>query len=378
MRLRSAAGLAMLCLANAGIGTAKAQSPSEPKVIGLPPTPRPVGLPPDPRDIGLPPTPRAIDLPPDPDDIGLPRFPAPLGSSPALTKSHIPSVDSRSMPDSAAGQDCSPKSLASVKTDALQDGRIKIPVTVDGHPLSFLVDTGGAATTITGKNAEDLGLAQNQTAHRLLGVVAGSMMSTYVLSKTFSVGDISLNNLPLYLDNRPLSNADGTLSPDVLRDYDVDIDFVRSTLRLIAPNSCARDDFGWKVTPMVLPMNVTGDGHVRFPVKIDGHEIMATLDTGSSISLVRLKGLTPLSDEPQDPTLFRSVGSYQEFAHPFQSLDFGDVSVRNPPIAVLSDNFAPGLGTDLLLGTNILRHMHFYIAYGRKRIYIVANTADGR
>jgi hypothetical protein len=57
-------------------------------------------------------------------------------------------------------------------------------------------------------------------------------------------------------------------------------------------------------------------------------------------------------------------------------LDFGRVSVRNPPIAIFSDNFAKGLGSDLILGTDVLRHMHLYIAYGEKRLYITAAQAN--
>jgi hypothetical protein len=75
-------------------------------------------------------------------------------------------------------------------------------------------------------------------------------------------------------------------------------------------------------------------------------------------------------------TLIRDSGQYQIFTYPFHSLDLGRVSVRNPHIAIASDNFVKGLGSDLVLGIEALRQMHLYIAYGEKRLYITPARAN--
>jgi predicted aspartyl protease len=125
-------------------------------------------------------------------------------------------------------------------------------------------------------------------------------------------------------------------------------------------------------------MDVTGDGHVRFPAKIDGQDIMATLDTGSVISLISMRTAKLLGIDPKAPglRLVRDTGQYQILTYPFQSLNFGHVSVRNPPIVIFSDNFTKGLGNDLVLGMNVLRQMHLHIAYGEKRLYITPAQAN--
>ena len=51
-------------------------------------------------------------------------------------------------PAPARAQDCAPQLLAKVATSTLPDGRLTVPVTVEGHALNFLLDTGGANTTI--------------------------------------------------------------------------------------------------------------------------------------------------------------------------------------------------------------------------------------
>jgi predicted aspartyl protease len=329
-------------------------------------------LPPDPVDIGLPPTPKPIGLPPDPVDIGLPRFPVPMGSSPVPTTVELPSTAESLTPHGASAQECERNWLATVKTDTMQDGRIKIPVTVEGRLLSFVVDTGGTVTTIKRDQTQGLGLAPSQTSRKIIGV-AGSSMNVFVISSEFSIGELRFKNLPIYEESRALAEADGTLAPDVMRDYDIDIDFAHNSLSLISQDHCpgqAADPA--TIGSIVIPMYVTGNGHVRFPVKIDGRDFMATLDTGSFISFLSMGAAKSLGIDPKVPELrlMRDTGRYQFFSYPFQSLEFSHVSVRNPHIAIVSDSFASGLGTDLILGMDVLHQMHLRIAYGEKRLYI--------
>jgi predicted aspartyl protease len=333
LRLGASIGLATLVLTTALTVVAQAQ------------------LPPDPVDIGLPPTPKPVGLPPDPVDIGLPRVPAPMGSSPVPVTVELPPAAKSLTSHGASAQECEFIRLTTVKTDTLQDGRITIPVSVEGRPMSFMVDTGGTETTIKLEHAIGLGLAPKQASLTIVGV-AGSMMNNYVTSSNFSVGELHIKNLPIYVEARSLPEADGTLAPDVMRDYDVDIDFSRSSLSLVSQDHCPGQAVDRTTTgSIVIPMNVTGDGHVRFPVKIDGQDIMATLDTGSVTSFISMRAITLLGIDPKAPELrlVRDTGPYQIFTYPFRSLDFGRVSVRNPPIAIFSDSFAKGLGTDLMV-----------------------------
>jgi predicted aspartyl protease len=277
-----------------------------------------------------------------------------------------------------SASECQLVRLATVKTDSLQDGRIKIPVTVEGRPLYFMVDTGGISTTIKWEQAKGLGLVPKQSSQQIVGV-AGSMLNFYVTSGNFSVGELHIKDLPIYIESRPLADADGTLGPDVMRDYDVDIDIAHNSLSLISQDHCPGQVVDWTTTGfIVIPMDVGRDGHVRFPVKIDGQDVMAILDTGSNVSLISMTAAIQLGIDPKAPELklVRDTGQYQIFTYPFQSLNFGRVSVKNPPIAIASDNFAKRLGTDLVLGTQVLRHMHIYIAYGEKRLYITAAQAN--
>ena len=266
--------------------------------------------------------------------------------------------------------ECPPVRLATMKTDSLADGRIKIPVTLEGHPLSFLVDTGGVSTTIKWEQARDLGLPVKQSLRKLTGV-GGSMLNFAITGENFSIGDLRVRNRPIYVETRPLADADGTLAPDILRNYDVDIDFPHGSLSLVSPDHCAD-----QASSAVIAIDVAQNGHVRFPVKIDGKTIMATLDTGSTISLINMQAAASLGIYPASPqlSLVRDTGQYRLYAYPFQTMEIGPVSVKYPRIAIASDSFFPGLGSDLVLGMDALRQMHLTIAYGERRLYITTGN----
>jgi predicted aspartyl protease len=278
----------------------------------------------------------------------------------------------------ASAPECPLTQLASLKFDTMPDGRIAIPVTVEDHPLSFMVDTGGITPTINWEQAKNFGLAVKQTSRRLVGV-AGSSMNAYVILNSFSVGGLHGKGLPMYIEERGLHGADGTFAPDMLKGYDVDIDFAHGTFNLFSQDHCPGKVVYWTKTGyVVVRMDLARNGHVRVPVTIDGKKIMATLDTGAVMSLIGMKAAADLGIEKNTPglKLIGDANGYQAYTYPFHWLDFGGVSVANPHIAITTDNFTKGLGSDLILGVGVLRQLHLYIAYDEEKLYITAAEAN--
>src|SRR5215469_12824583 len=83
--------------------------------------------------------------------------------------------------------------------------------------------------------------------------------------------------------------------------------------------------------------------------------------------------------------------SAANYRHTFASLSFGDVAASNPHFAIIPDLVnrvrEPEIGTrfadeeggtpPMLLGMNILRHLHIYIAYKEQKLYISPAGAAG-
>jgi predicted aspartyl protease len=265
----------------------------------------------------------------------------------------------------ARAQDCAPQQLAKVQTTTLPDGRITVPVTVEGHALNFLLDTGGVATTIKWEVAREMNLPVRQTDRRLSGV-GGSMLNFTLAGENFSVGEFKAANKPIYVESRPLQEADRTLAPDILRDYDVEIDLVAGSMTLFAPGYCAVQE----PRDTVLAIIVDPGGHVHLPVKIDGAGTFAVLDTGSVISVAGMRTAAYLGVRSNSPglELRHDNGTYQLYSYPFDAMEIGGMTVQNPNIAIASNGFLPG--DELVLGIDALRLMRVTIAYASKRLYI--------
>jgi predicted aspartyl protease len=268
----------------------------------------------------------------------------------------------------AQAQECA--ALADVKGGKLPDGRVVLPVTVEGRSLYFLLDTGGIATTIKWELARGMNLPAIQAVRPLNGV-GGTVLNFVVTGEDFSIGGLKVENKPIYLETRPL-RTDGTLSADILNDYDVEIDLTQYRVKLMPSGDCAAPEGASAVAIDVAP-NGTRRGHVRFPVKIDGLTVMATLDTGATSSVIGMQAAAALGVYPGSPKLnsMRMRGSDRLYSYPFQTLQIGEVTVERPRITIASDGFLPGENNDLVLGIDALAGLKLTIAYGHNRLYLV-------
>jgi len=270
--------------------------------------------------------------------------------------------------EGANAAECAPERLATVKTVSLPDGRITVPVTVEGHPLSFLLDTGGVSTTVKWDTAKQMALPVKQAARPLAGV-GGSMLNFTLAGQNFSLGELRVANKPIYVETRPLPDADGTLGPDILNAYDVEIDLAQGSLSLFSSGYCPPAE--WTPTgSATLAVDIAPGGHVRFPVKVDGATVIGVLDTGSTVTILGMQTAALLGIYPSSPglELLRDTGRYRIYAYPFHTLEIGGVAVKNPRIAIATDGFIPS--SDLVLGMDVLRQMRLAIAYGSRRLYV--------
>jgi hypothetical protein len=116
-------------------------------------------------------------------------------------------------------------------------------------------------------------------------------------------------------------------------------------------------------------------------VTIDGKQIMATVDTGSTTSIITMRAAARfLGVDERSPGL-ESLGTVRingvpgpVYIYPFQAMTFGGMTLNQPYIQIVSD--ALWNEDDLLLGIDALRQMHLYIAYGEKKLYITPALAN--
>jgi len=270
----------------------------------------------------------------------------------------------------------------------------------------MLLDTADTLSEITPEAADAMHLSRRLMHIRHYNR-AGEYSKEAVDVGPFQLGVLSTPSIELvvspsqHLFGKSGDQIVGILAPNVLMKYDVDVDFGSGKLNLISPDHCEGKVIYWPAKAIaVVPIKVEGtssrvseQGKIIIPVTIDGQHLDALLDTGAAASVLDREaaesnfGLKMGSaDTPYAHDMFGKPG-VAVYRHKFQSLDFEGIAIQNLDIDILP-NFATGqlsMGPDvgsrlaasdavevpeLVIGMNVLRHLHLYISYAEKKLYI--------
>jgi hypothetical protein len=262
---------------------------------------------------------------------------------------------------------------------------VTIPVLVNGETKHFMVDTGGYVTSISQDAAAAMKLVPHDIVFTRIQDAGGKEATKYVYADSFKLGGMEAKKFDLMVDNVNSPGIDGTLAPDLLRNFDVEFDFAAMIMNLFRPHPCDGKAAYWTQAFITLPMEVTKAGHTRVDVTLDGEDMNAILDSGADVSVMtfgsarRFFSLHPDSEGvAKAGHLTGGLGSVNDsYRYPFKSLSIGEVAVSNPTLR-LAD--APTVLADehvsLILGMSELRYLHLYFAYHERKLYVSAVQAQ--
>jgi predicted aspartyl protease len=282
----------------------------------------------------------------------------------------------------------------------LQGGHAMIPVQVNGKEVLMVVDTGQPITSLSKAAITDLGLVTHLQNSRLMMDIGGRIADEYVRVSDFRLDHLERGGVYFgVMEYMP--EAGGLLGPDVLRNYDVDLDFGQGRFSLYRHHPCADRAVYWTANYAVLPFSsidrgrvveggankegVLNAGRIRVPVTLDGQETYAVIDTGAPTSVIsiveaeHLFGLTAASPDVKAAGHLSggAGGEVIAYSYPFKTLVMGGVTVSNPQIRISeSRNFLLGNYASMLLGMDVLQKLHLYIAYDEGKLYMT--SADAR
>jgi predicted aspartyl protease len=298
-----------------------------------------------------------------------------------------------------AAESCAPlTTLASVELTFDAAGRPLIPVTMEAEDKLMLVDTGGVLSEITPQAAAELKLPQKNVGV-LVYDASGRATGTAATLSRFALGNLTANSFDLMVGTDTDLGGDpriaGVFAASNLSHYDVDFDFGGARFNLLSPDHCDGKVIYWKAdTIAVVPIRISHAGHIVVPITLDGHRLTALLDTGSDGTYVTrssAEGAIGLDLNAPDVT---EVGTLPDrpnavmYQRVFKSLALEGISVANPTVGIIPDltHFLfvkpPPLGSRIqaapdpdaeatvILGMNVLRHLHVYVAYKEQKLYI--------
>ncbi|HEV2652605.1 MAG TPA: aspartyl protease family protein [Rhizomicrobium sp.] len=270
-----------------------------------------------------------------------------------------------------------------------------LPVEIGGQQKLLLIDTGGAITMIKTSLVRELGLKPSDSGVELFDVT-GRKSNLFVYAP-LNIVDVKLNQIPFmlatpYIEGLGGSRVAGLLGANFMRNFDISIDFGAHTFAMFSQKHCDGKVVYWPERPIVvIPFELRGD-QIILTVTLDGHDFKALLDTGASgttLERSRAEGNFDIvlgsADTPRGGDFDEKRDSF--WKHHFKSLSFGGIEVSNPEIDIIpdlmstnSDSFSTGSMLDrkynnqeqppMLLGMNVLRHLHLYIAYKERKLYV--------
>jgi hypothetical protein len=174
--------------------------------------------------------------------------------------------------------------------------------------------------------------------------------------------------------------------------YDIEIDFGTYKMNYFSKEHCPGKVVYWPhQTLAVLPFTFQKN-QIKIPVKVDGKALTAIIDTGASNTTMQAaaaKRIFDISPDSQGNIAINARGMAAAFERVFSTLDFEGIAVTNPHVVIIpqlvgSKDRNNGFRTDsrvkmvddiddapdMLIGMDILKKLHLYIAFGEDRIFI--------
>jgi hypothetical protein len=309
----------------------------------------------------------------------------------------------------AGKPNCAPPELVnSVPMQKVNGGNVmSVAAAIDGSPETLLIDIGREGTQLWESQANKLHLGNQRGGHFDFG---GRFSERSARIESFKLGNMEGGGFHVAVTPDPDTSPapyDGIIGNDVMMRYDVDLDFAHQKLNFFAPEQCEGAGVYWSPStissvPIVAysgleyadrsPLPRLGITYV--PVTLDGKTIIALLDTRADKTFLnpdvaeKLFGLTP---DGMEPTSVDDGGTLiKAGTHVFKSLSFGGLTAGNVHVAIPLDVMSQStkifhatkiiqdrfpiheIMPDMVIGMDILRHSHLYVAYNSDRVYVSA------
>ena len=282
---------------------------------------------------------------------------------------------------------CPLRRIASLpmKTDVV--GRPLIPARVAGRPAMFLVDTGAVSTMLSHDAAREMNLPAAPVKPRDYVFVNGASAERTARAR-FELGRLPFGAFTFLVTPASLKipGASGALGPDVMRNFDVELDFAAGRFNLFSPDHCDGAVVYWTNKPYSqIAFTLDGGGHLTTTALLDGHTVDVLIDTGAAATNITLEdasaefgigphtaGVERIDDGDSDPR-------GKIYAYSFQSLDLEGISINRPQVLIRPDRTGipqSGMRPELILGMTVLSKLHLYLSYRERKMFITA--ADAR
>lgn len=265
---------------------------------------------------------------------------------------------------------------------------LAVPVTINGHAMDLLLDTGAERSVLNEAAVEQQGFARDARFVYATGGIGGASAKAAVPIDSMTIGGI-----PIAIDRVPATSlpaslhVDGLLGVDVLHDYDLDIDAPHQTLTLYSARACQRTAPPWPEPAVPIAGVVLREHRLRMPIEIDGVTGMVMVDTGATATLLSQEfagrlGLGDLSASGDRIVLLGGVSGdrVQAAVHRFKTVRVGPVTAHDVRLQVLLKEQpkvdAVHRPADGWVGQDVLGGRRVWISLRAEQIFVSRRPGD--
>jgi len=273
--------------------------------------------------------------------------------------------------------------------------RASVPVTVNGTPTQFWLDSGAFFSIMPKARADALGLPLRAPPEGLFIIGFGGSADVRVATiRSFGIAGATLNNVEFLVGGSDSGN--GFIGLNLLGVYDTDYDLANGTVDLMRAKGCGDANLahwaGDKPVTVIdlVPGNSATFNHIYGRGQINGKDVRLVFDTGASATVLTRGAAERLGIDLSAPGVIASaemggVGrkSHQSWIVKLATFSIGGEEIRNTPIRVV-DGAVAGLQADVILGADFFLAHHIFVVRSQKRIYLTYNggpvfslTTDG-
>jgi predicted aspartyl protease len=317
----------------------------------------------------------------------------------------------------ARAADCNLQNIASLHATRSPDGLLTIPVSLGAERVNMLLDTGAERGVIDISVTQKMGLTPlkiyspppifNVRGAPFLSMVQfsqpdfyladGTKLDHFVKVPAVNIGASRSESVTFLLarfDDESARDMKGILGSNLLRNFDVEVDPAAAKVNLFSPDHCENKVVYWAPEYADLPLSVGLHGQIEVTMSLDGRDVDAILDTGAAHTTLNIAlARRAFGVDLEAPTVERvsGEGGNTIYRTRFRSLAVGGLEIKNPEIYLTPDQVARRQmaealdsgasgssvigGANLVLGMDVLSHLHFYIAYREKKLYFTAAAA---
>lgn len=270
----------------------------------------------------------------------------------------------------------------------------------DGKPQRLLVGISDTPTQLWQSRAAQLGLPVQMGRRTMDG--GGRISEEVSRVQDFALGSMATSNFFIQVvpdPNFENAGSDGVLGTDMMMRYDIDLDFAHRQLNYFTPEQCQGAGVYWAPGHVASVQMKTYANVVYVPVTLDGHVLVAVLDTSASRTFLnprtagQLFGVKP--DGLPAGTVTDGGTLIKAGVNRFSSLSFGGLTLNNPQLAIPFDILSQSyedfhisrtarntfylseILPDIVIGMDVLRQSHLYISFQSERVY-VSPAGDGQ